>query len=34
MSRIWKNQEVEAKLIANLLNDMTKLGMPVTEKVS
>ena len=34
MSRIWKNQEVEAKLIANLLNEMTNLGMPVTEKIS
>ena len=34
MSRIWENQEVEAKLIANLLNEMTNLGMPVTEKIS
>ena len=34
MSRIWKNQEVEAKLIANLLNEMTRLGMPMTEKIS
>lgn len=34
MSRIWKNQEVEAKLIASLLNEMTSLGMPITQKIS
>ena len=33
-SRTWDNQEAESKLICNLLNKMTALGMPVTEKVS
>ena len=31
-SRTWDNQEAESKLICNLLNTMTGLGMPVTEK--
>jgi len=34
MSRIWKNQNVESKLIANLLNKMTSLGMPKSVKLS
>ena len=33
ISRVWKNQEVESKLIANLLNQMTSLGMPKSVKV-
>ena len=34
VSRTWDNQEAESKLICDLLNKMTGLGMPVTEKVS
>ena len=34
MSRVWKNQEVESKLIATLLNQMTTLGMPKCVKIS
>jgi transposase len=34
MSRTWKNQEAESRLICVLLNQMTSLGMPTTQKVS
>ena len=34
MSRIWKNQDTESKLIATLLNQMTSLGMPKSVKAS
>lgn len=33
-SRIWDNQEAESKIICDLLNKMTHLGMPITEKAS
>ena len=34
ISRTWKNQEAESKLICDLLNKMTSLGMPKAQKVS
>jgi len=34
ISRTWKNQEAESRLICELLNQMTILGMPSTQKVS
>ena len=34
ISRTWKNQEAESRLVCDLLNQMTNLGMPTTQKVS
>lgn len=34
LSRNWNNQDAETKLICNLLNKMTQLGMPQTVKAS